>query len=168
MPDALDALRRLHAEVDRDAGALVERHRERLRCGRGCSSCCVDGLTVFEIEAERIRAAHPELLEHGAPHPPGACALLGDAGECRVYADRPYVCRTQGLPLRWLDAGPGDETVERRDICPLNEAGEPLEALAADACWTLGPVEDRLRRLQEATGDGAPRRVPLRALFRRR
>ncbi len=64
--------------------------------------------------------------------------------------------------------GPGDEIVERRDICPLNEAGEPLEALTEDACWTLGPVEARLRRLQEATGAGAARRVPLRALFRRR
>jgi Fe-S-cluster containining protein len=168
MPDALDALRRLHEEVDRAAGALAARHRERLRCGRGCSSCCVDGLTVLDVEAERIRRGHPELLRDGAPHPPGACAFLGDAGECRVYADRPYVCRTQGLPLRWLEAGTSEETVERRDICPLNEAGEPLEALAPEACWTLGPVEERLRRLQEVAGDGAPRRVELRALFRRR
>lgn len=161
------ALRRLHDEVDRAAGALAERHRERLRCGRGCSACCVDDLTVFEVEAERIRSGHPDLLRDGVPHPPGACAFLGDAGECRVYAERPYVCRTQGLPLRWLEAGASGETVERRDICPLNEAGEPLEALAEDACWTLGPVEDRLRHLQEAAGDGAPRRVSLRALFHR-
>jgi len=168
MSDAQEALRRLHAEVDRAAGALAERHRERLRCGRGCSACCVDGLTVFEVEAERIRSAHPELLASGVPHSPGACAFLGDAGECRVYADRPYVCRTQGLPLRWLETGPGEEVVERRDICPLNEAGEPLETLDAHACWTLGPIEDRLRRLQETMGDGAARRVPLRALFRRR
>ena len=167
MPTALDALRRLHDEVDRDAGALAERHRARLRCGRGCHACCVDGLTVFEIEAERIRAAHAELLRSGRPHPAGACAFLGDAGECRIYADRPYVCRTQGLPLRWLEEAAGDAIVERRDICPLNEAGEPIEGLRSDDCWTLGPVEDRLRRLQEAQDGGAGRRVTLRGLFER-
>jgi hypothetical protein len=164
--DPRDELRALHEDVDRAAGALAERHRARLRCGRGCNACCTDGLTVFAAEAERIRAAHGELLASGRPHPPGACAFLGDAGECRIYPDRPYVCRTQGLPLRWLDEADG-EAVDRRDICPLNEAGEPLEALAPDDCWTLGPVEDRLRRLQAAADGGALRRVALRSLFAR-
>jgi hypothetical protein len=165
--DLRDALRALHEGVDRATAALTERHRGRLRCGRGCHACCVDGLTVFELEAERIRAAHGELLRSGKPHPPGACAFLGDVGECRVYADRPYVCRTQGLPLRWLEEARGGEIVERRDICPLNEAGEPIETLDAAECWTIGPVEDRLRRLQEARDGGAGRRVALRDLFER-
>ncbi len=160
------ALRALHDEVDAAAGALAERHRERLRCGRGCHACCVDGLTVFEVEAERIRLHHAALLLSGVPHPPGACAFLGDAGECRIYADRPYVCRTQGLPLRWVEQA-APKIVERRDICPLNEAGEPIEALPAEACWTLGPFEDRLRLLQQAADGGAGRRVALRALFQR-
>lgn len=162
-----NTLEALHAEVDAAAARLEARHRARLRCGRGCHACCVDGITVFEVEAERIRRRHAALLTQGTPHPPGACAFLGDAGECRVYADRPYVCRTQGLPLRWLEEAEDAEIVERRDICPLNEAGEPLEALSEDACFTLGPVEDRLRRLQEAGDGGAGRRIALRALFRR-
>jgi uncharacterized protein len=159
-------LEALHRAVDDATAPLAERHRARLRCGRGCSACCVDGITVFEVEADRIRAAHGELLASGQPHPPGACAFLGDAGECRIYPDRPYVCRTQGLPLRWVDEADG-EAVERRDICPLNEAREPLEALAPGDCWTLGPVEDRLRRLQAAADGGALRRVALRSLFAR-
>jgi hypothetical protein len=161
-------VRALHDEVDRAAAALAERHRARLRCGRGCHACCVDGITVFEVEAERIRRAHPELLRSGQPHAAGACAFLGDAGECRVYEDRPYVCRTQGLPLRWLDTEPAEAPVERRDICPLNEAGAPLESLPAEDCWTLGPVEARLRRLQERVDGGSTRRVALRDLFERR
>ena len=165
MADAAARLRALHAEVDRACAVLAARHGARLRCGRGCHACCVDGLTVFELEAERIRSAHPQLLREGRPHPPGACAFLGDAGECRVYAERPYVCRTQGLPLRWLEESERGG-VERRDICPLNEAGEPVEALPASECWTLGPVEERLRRLQQAADGGADRRVALRTLFR--
>jgi uncharacterized protein len=176
--EAQDALRRLHAEVDRAAGALAERHRGRLRCGRGCAACCVDDLTVFEVEAERIRRAHGALLAEGAPHAPGACALLGPEGECRVYADRPYVCRTQGLPLRWLEdqglplpwldeLGEGGEIVEARDVCPLNADGPALETLPEDACWLLGPVEERLAALQHALDGGAGRRAALRSLFRR-
>jgi hypothetical protein len=166
--DAQTALRAIHAEVDASASALAARHAGRLRCGRGCSACCVDALTVFEVEAERIRRAHPDLLESGAPHPPGACAFLDGDGACRVYADRPYVCRTQGLPLRWLAEDEAGEVVEQRDICPLNEPGSPIERLPDDACWTLGPVEQRLAALQAELSGGEPRRVALRALFRTR
>jgi Fe-S-cluster containining protein len=167
VPDAQAPLRALHDEVDRESAALAARHRERLHCARGCNACCVDGLTVFEVEAERIRSRHPELLREGTPHPPGACAFLGDAGQCRVYAERPYVCRTQGLPLRWIEEDERGELVERRDLCPLNAEGEPLEALPEADCWALGPCEERLRRIQEARDGGAGRRVALRALFRR-
>ncbi len=152
---------RLHAEIDAAAARLAERHAARLHCRRGCSACCVDGITVFEIEAERIRAHHADLLASGAPHPRGACAFLDGEGACRIYADRPYVCRTQGLPLRWLDER---RSAELRDICPLNEAGEPIESLPADECWTLGPFERRLAELQRRFGhDGE--RITLRELF---
>jgi hypothetical protein len=71
------------------------------------------------------------------------------------------VCRTQGLPLRWLDE---EREAELRDICALNEAGEPLEQLPADACWTLGETEGELAQLQRAFGREGER-VALRALF---
>jgi uncharacterized protein len=165
--ESLRAVRALHDEVDARAAALARLHAARLRCGRGCAQCCVDDLTVFEVEAERIRRAHVDLLVSGEPHAPGACAFLDAEGACRIYADRPYVCRTQGLPLRWLTEDAQGEVVEQRDICPLNEAGEPIEALRDNDCWTLGPFEQRLAALQAEQDGGALRRVPLRSLFRR-
>ena len=90
------------------------------------------------------------------------CAFLDAEGACRIYADRPYVCRTQGLPLRWIEED-FDETIEYRDICPLNAAGEPVEDLEAADCWTIGPFEEELSMIQAGTGDSA--RVPLRDLF---
>ncbi|HXK25639.1 MAG TPA: YkgJ family cysteine cluster protein [Myxococcota bacterium] len=175
------ALRALHDEVDARASALARRHVGRLRCGRGCSACCQDGLTVFEVEAERIRRAHADLLDQGAPHAPGACAFLDAEGGCRIYPDRPYVCRTQGLPLRWIGEDEDGRIGEQRDICPLNEAGPPasgarseaklsevpLELLPEDACWTIGPTEGRLAAIESAYDGGALRRVALRSLFRR-
>jgi len=121
---------------------------------------------VFEIEAERIRDRHAGLLEVGGPSPEGACAFLDAHGACRIYESRPYVCRTQGLPLRWFPDDGGAERVEYRDICALNEAGdEPLETLPAEACWSIGQYEGRLRELQLSFGGDPPKRIPLRDLF---
>ncbi len=160
-----DEVGALHAEVEREARRLHVIHADRLACTRGCASCCQDELTVFAIEAEVISARYAELLTNAAPHPVGACAFLDDAGACRVYDARPYVCRTQGLPLRWLDED-SDGPIELRDICPLNEPGPPLEALPEQACWTLGPVEEQLATLQVRAGPDVPR-ISLRSMFRR-
>jgi len=159
----LDAITSFHADIDRAARRLQLVHAARLQCREGCSSCCVDDLTVFEVEAVQVRRHHAELLASGTPHAVGACAFLDERGACRIYAERPYVCRTQGLPLRWSEEGDGGD-VERRDICPLNEAGEPIAQLRADACWTLGPAEERLALLQ-LTADPGSRRTRLRDLF---
>jgi hypothetical protein len=162
----LDALARLYEDVHRQADRLHALHWARLQCRRGCSSCCVDELTVFGVEAENIRRHHAEFLGHATPHPEGACAFLDESGACRIYEDRPYVCRTQGLPLRWIEERPNGGPVEMRDICPLNEKGEPVETLPADSCWSIGPFEERLASLQCAADSGRLGRVHLRALFR--
>ena len=162
---ALSELERLHQTVDRRASALERRHSARLECARGCSQCCVDDLTVFEVEAERIRRAHRHLLFEGGPRADGGCAFLDDHGACRVYDSRPYVCRTQGLPLRWTETDIEGGRIEYRDICPLNERPEdPLESLGEQDCWTIGPTESSLAQLQIEFG-GTLRRVRLRDLF---
>ena len=158
-------LARIYREVDRNVLPLLAIHSARIRCRRGCRQCCVDDLTVFEIEAEHLRRRHAALLLSGDPHPKGACALLDPAGACRIYEDRPYVCRTQGLPLRWIGELPDGTPVEMRDICPLNDKGPPVEALPDSECWTIGPTEARLARLQANVDGGTLRRVSLRSLF---
>jgi Fe-S-cluster containining protein len=160
----LDAL---YAEIDQQVARLATRHAARLRCGRGCAACCLDDLTVSAAEAESIRRRQAGLLERGTPHPTGVCAFLDGLGACRIYADRPFVCRTQGLPLRVLFADEDDEIAERRDICALNlEGGPALDELAQDDCWLIGPVELRLGELaRRLCGEAAPR-TALRDLFR--
>jgi Fe-S-cluster containining protein len=159
----LHELHELHGEIDALATDLARAHADRLHCKRGCASCCIDDLTVLPVEAARISAAHAELLATGQPHAVGACAFLDAEGACRIYEDRPYVCRTQGLPLRWLEEDEHDEIVEQRDICPLNLAGPPLDEIAEDAFWLIGPFEERLLDLEEDEGRA---RVSLRELFR--
>jgi hypothetical protein len=173
-PKGASALLVLYEDLATPTARLDEVLTDRLRCALGCSSCCVDEITVFEVEAENIRNRHQTLLSEGIPHPAGACAFLeSGTGACRIYADRPYVCRTQGYPLRWVDLLDDGTPVEYRDICPLNDEGEdpPIEELPESDCWTLGPFEQRLAQLQaEAESDHNPqlqafRRVRLRDLF---
>jgi len=60
------------------------------------------------------------------------------------------------------------EGFEYRDICPLNDpGGPPLEEMAPEAFWTLGPIEQRLAAAQEQVDRGEGRRVALRALFQK-
>jgi Fe-S-cluster containining protein len=166
--ELLETLERLHGEVDREARALVDALNAELRCGVGCRDCCVDDIRVFEIETELIRRRHGALLEQADAHPPGACAFLDTSGACRIYPNRPYVCRTQGLPLRWMDETDSGELADFRDICPLNESAAglaPVERLPMELCWTIGPREGELHDLQARFASGQPPRVSLRSLF---
>jgi Fe-S-cluster containining protein len=165
--EALETLERLYADLERKTRLLDAVHGERLLCGRGCSACCRDGLTVFDVEAANIRRRGAALLASGAPGPEGACAFLGRDGECRIYDARPYVCRTQGYPLRWVEEAEGGGLVEWRDVCPRNEPGTPVESLPEDACWTLGPFEEDLSDLETRASGGKRTRVALRSLFAR-
>jgi uncharacterized protein len=166
---SLSELRALHQDVDVAVGALTARHGAELACRRGCGGCCLDELTVFRVEAERLREDFAELLASGVAFeartpgprlplvdvPAPGCAFLGDEGECRVYEARPYVCRTQGLPLRWFEEDERDEIVEQRDACPLNFVATPVESLDEEACFLVGPFDPSLER------------VSLRSLFAR-
>ncbi len=161
--ETLSAITAFHDQVDLHAARLYTQHGSRLTCHKGCASCCVDELTVFEVEALRIQSREADFLAQAIPHAKGACAFLDHKGACRIYEHRPYVCRTQGLPLRWLEELEM-EWVEYRDICPLNEAGPPLEELDEETCWTLGEVEQHLAAIQQQHNP-AMTRVSLRGLF---
>jgi hypothetical protein len=160
-----ELLTRFYEEVDQRSQVISDMNKERLHCQKGCSSCCVDGITVFQVEADRIKQAHRQLLAEETPHDKGACAFLDAEGACRIYEHRPYVCRSQGLPLRWLDETPDGREVEMRDICPLNDIEQDLEILPSDQCWQIGPFEEVLANIQTYVDQGELTRVGLREMW---
>lgn len=161
-------IKELYEKVDEQAEYLEDVNHDRMNCRKGCFSCCVEDITVFEVEAEHIRYHHHEFLKTKSAHAAGACAFLSSKGACRIYDQRPYVCRTQGLPLRWIEEADDDVMVEMRDICPLNDDGEPIETMSSNQCWTIGPIEEALAKLQTCIGDGSPKRMFLRDLFEKK
>jgi len=157
-------LKLLYRKVDEEIVRLAAIHADGLVCKSGCPDCCVDNISVFRIEAENIRHYHDSLLSTAEPHAAGACAFLDSVGSCRIYEHRPYVCRTQGLPFRWIEDEDGTEGTEWRDICPLNAEQIEVLELPEEECLTLGPFEGKLAELQK-TAFGDAERVALRSLF---
>lgn len=132
--------------------SVAASRREDVQCARGCSSCCVVGLTVCAVEATRLRRAidgleagvRQKVRSQASDDSRTQCVLLVD-DSCVVYDARPMVCRTQGLPLAY-EAGtiPAERLSARasdgRDLtwCPLNyteqapKAAEILDATLID------------------------------------
>jgi Fe-S-cluster containining protein len=140
-------LAELFAKVD----AFFERVAARfpgddgVTCRTGCDDCCRRRFSVTALEAEVIGealAALPadrrEALAHRAIEgDPDVCPALDDDGRCAVYAARPLICRTHGLPIRFAETSAprvalpvlADPAI---DACPRNFGGRDLAALPAD------------------------------------
>lgn len=125
----------LRRRVDAHFDAALARSPAAFSCGPGCESCCHVRIGVFTVEAAPIRDALAQLavtdpplrarIRHQADDPGHAerCALLVD-GRCSVYAVRPLICRSHGLPIAAADLGDPAAPL-RLDHCPLNFRDEP-------------------------------------------
>lgn len=109
---------------------VYQKYSSQMKCAEGCSKCCMTDISIFEVEAQRIRDWFNLLASHqqdhlkeiwSAPVSAGACHFLIN-DKCSIYEARPVICRTQGAPL-FIQS----ENV--LDYCPLNfESGDPDKA----------------------------------------
>ena len=102
---------RVHlAVIDRDVATVVDRYREHIECRAGCSDCCHQTFRVSDLEGAYLRegvaalpaSARDDILARARGYAPDTrtpCPALSEAGECRVYAHRPRICRKYGIPL---------------------------------------------------------------------
>ncbi|MBR5704829.1 MAG: YkgJ family cysteine cluster protein [Deltaproteobacteria bacterium] len=131
LPDALFAdYRALLAQLDAFGTRIRVRYGNQMRCRRGCADCCqhlslssVEG--VFIRQALRVLPPHEreDLLHHAAHSGEDVCPLLQE-DICLLYAARPVICRTHGLPLLYrTEDGP------QVSCCPHNLAAFSAESL---------------------------------------
>ena len=161
--------RDLTARVDAFVARVAERHPDDLRCAAGCDGCCRTRLTITAVEAVAI-----ETWAATQPHTTTAtiaaaaraatdvtrCAALDDAGRCRIYAARPLVCRSHGVPIRLRDAR-GLPVVTS---CELNFTARGPAAADADCVLDQELVSTTLGLIDRAAADPAGTDRPRRAL----
>lgn len=154
----------LTAKVDAFFARVEARHGDDMQCATGCSECCHARLTVTGIEAAAIRAElagwpadrRTALAANAAAAPPDRCAALDPGGRCLIYAARPLVCRSHGVPIR---LGPGSLPV--MPACGKNFLDGPPDADCVLDQGTLSTILLAVDRLDG--GDGA--RIDLASLL---
>lgn len=159
MAEPLRNLVALRHKLDAHAARVMGAYADRFACRRGCVGCCQTERTVSDVEYEALRRAVEALpaetrAQLGAGGDGGPCPLLVD-GACAVYAERPVICRSHGLPL--VMEG-------QTDVCPLNFEGQDLAALpqgdllSVDAVTAILVAVNQLY-CQETGGDPLRRRA---------
>jgi uncharacterized protein len=171
---ARDRYRELCAKVDAFTARVHARHGDQMACRAGCDACCRTRLSVTAVEADEIRdaiAALPDevarrLSVRAEADRVDRCPALEDDGRCAVYAARPLVCRSHGLPIRMKT--PGQLPVV--DCCEKNfTAGGPATADAdcvldqTTLSVTLGAIAAAHARESGAAADS---RITLAHLLR--
>lgn len=149
---SLEAYQNLLNDLSRVAGNLDRLHGPQLSCQAGCSGCCQQHLSVFEIEALHLKQALQTLAPSDKAQVQAqaaevraqqreACPLLIEE-RCSIYQARPVICRTHGYPIHFEGEEEGEIIL---DVCPLNftEKGS-LEALELNQTLPLDRLNLRL------------------------
>lgn len=143
----LEDYRQLLAALDAEIVRIGALHAATISCGPGCASCC-RAFSVLPLEAACLLTAigalpttSRERLERNLAGGDDRCPLLID-DLCSVYAARPVICRTQGLPLAYVDAE--REAIEV-SACPLNFPDE--YAFAPESLLFMDGFNARLSEL---------------------
>jgi hypothetical protein len=155
-----DRLRELFSKVDTFFAATKQKHGAAITCHAGCDDCCKRRFSVTMLEADAIRQALSELsdddketLAKRASHLEGTdCPALGDDGRCAVYAARPMICRTHGLPIRFTEARNG-RSLPIVDACPKNFSGLDLAGIEPKSVLDQATLSTVLLALDAAYAD---------------
>ena len=122
LPSRLGNYRTLVEKIDQFCQGITAAHREQIACRAGCAGCCRH-LSLFPVEACNVALAIarlPDTQQRIALAQAGdddRCPLL-QAERCLIYAHRPIICRTHGLPLLIQE-----QDTQRIDYCPENFHG---------------------------------------------
>jgi len=114
----VDKYLQLRTEISEISEKLGRLHKNEMACKKGCSSCCMN-FQVLPVEyfsmLEQLKANPPQQFRELDSEDEDCNFLIEDM--CQVYAARPIICRTHGLPLLFMNQE-GDAW--ELSACPLN------------------------------------------------
>ncbi len=163
-PSPRERLAELYAKVDAFFARAAARFPgpDGITCHAGCDDCCRRRFSVTALEAEVIAeglaalpaGAREALAARAEGGDPAVCPALEAGGRCAIYASRPVICRSHGLPIRFRSPG----SLPVVDACPKNFASAHAnDASDASDARDLGaiPAEHVLDQVTLSTVLGA-------------
>lgn len=160
----------LRKRIDTQIHTIRAVYEKDIACSAGCSSCCTN-LTVFPIE---FYAILEDLKNNGVA--PGnisfdesaQCGFLDKKHLCRIYASRPIICRTHGLPILFLNDSPDNPEWEV-SFCERNFQADSQLEFGEEFLVDIEEINlelDRVNRafIQSGRKDIIKTRIPLRHL----
>jgi hypothetical protein len=161
----LERLGELFTKLDVFFSQAKLHHGPAITCRAGCDDCCRRRFSVTSIEAaalleaiDRLPLETRRVIQERASREEPACPLLAEDGHCEVYAERPAICRTHGLPIRFPPE-PGVRSLPMIDACPKNFVGRDLTSLDGKGVLDQATASTILAALDAAYADtvGIPR-----------
>lgn len=155
----------LFAKLDAFFAQAEQHHGPAITCKAGCDDCCRRRFSVTSVEAAVLLEAIDQLpietrhaIRDRASRDESACPLLAENGQCEVYAARPAICRTHGLPIRF-PAEPGVRSLPMIDACPKNFVGIDITTLDSKSVLDQKTASTILAAIDAAYADmvGCPR-----------
>ena len=165
--DPVADYRQFCEDLEQEISRIRAIHLADLVCQPGCSDCCT-AFSLLPIEAALLREAIVGLpsdvkSQLTKAEQSSRCPLLLD-GLCAVYQARPTICRSQGLPLAYIDEERGIIDVS---ACPLNFADASL--LPPEQFLFMDPFNASLAAINcawcEENKVPAGVRIPIRSLI---
>jgi len=184
MPDnAFDRYLELVGKVDSFSNSVMRSMSGDIACRPGCDECCMKSFTVFRVEAANLYAgflllepaARRVILQRcGSSDPHLTSCVLLDSGRCMLYAHRPIICRTHGLPLKserlYINGSPRTALCHKNFTEPGSLSRLPKElVLDLDTLNTMLSAVNMLfmKELSGGPGPGEGERVSFPDIFRK-
>jgi len=117
LTDPIEKYLEVRNTIDKHVFSLEKKHSKHLACRKGCDLCCMD-YNIFPVEFYSIQK---ELKDRNFTAPESEAAnaescIFLENHACTIYAERPVICRTHGLPLIFAN----DDGEFELSACELN------------------------------------------------
>lgn len=136
----------LRNEIDALSESLEKQHQKHLNCKKGCDQCCM-AISVFPVEFYAIKAELEieSISKLAIPQNEEDCRYLVDHS-CAIYASRPVICRTHGLPLLYMSLD-GDEY--ELSCCELNFTDFDLDDFDDENTYPMDRINSQLYQINK-------------------
>ena len=117
LTDPIEKYREVRNAIDKQVSALEKKHNKHMVCRKGCDLCCMD-YSIFPVEFYSVLKdlkSRNFIPEKNNQESENGCVFLVNHA-CTIYAERPVICRTHGLPLLFAN----DDGDFELSACELN------------------------------------------------